>query len=125
VTKILLDTNILIDYSKDRETVLDELLFEKEVELYINPVVVAEYLADKNLINKQKKTQAFDFLDQFKIININKRIGVETGEIMRNDPTLNWKDAMIAATCLVNDCKLATRNRKHFGKIKGLKFATA
>ena len=42
---------------------------------------------------------------------------------MRNDPTLNWKDAMIAATCLVKDCQLATRNRKYFGRIKGLKFA--
>lgn len=122
--KIFLDTNILIDYSKDRDTVLDSLLSKNKFELYINPVVVAEYLADKNLINKQKQSEAFDFLDQFKVINITKKIGVATGEIMRKDPNLNWKDAMIAATCLVEDCQLATRNKKHFKVVKGLKFIT-
>ena len=61
MAKIFLDTNVLIDYSKDRETVLDELLSEKKVELYINPVVVAEYLADKNLVNKQKKSRLLIF----------------------------------------------------------------
>ncbi len=120
--KASIDTDILIDYSKDRDTVLDKLLSEKNVELYINPVVIAEFLADQNLVSQKKLEEALDFLSRFKMININKKIGIETGRIMRKVPSLNWKDAMIAACCLVENCRLATRNRKHFNKITGLKF---
>lgn len=120
--KVSIDTDVLIDYSKDRDTILDKLLSRKEVELYINPVVIAEFLADQNLFNKKKLDESLDFLNRFKMININKKIGIKTGEIMRKLPSLNWKDAMIAACCLVEDCRLATRNRKHFSKISGLKF---
>ena len=120
--KVLIDTDILIDYSKDRDTVLDKLLSEKNVELYVNPVVIAEFLADQNLVSQKKLNEALDFLSRFKMININKKIGIETGRIMRKIPSLNWKDAMIAACCLVENCRLATRNQKHFNKITGLKF---
>ena len=120
--KVLIDTDILIDYSKDRDTVLDKLLSEKNVELYVNPVVIAEFLADQNLVSQKKLDEALDFLSRFKVININKKIGIETGRIMRKVPSLNWKDAMIAACCLVENCRLATRNQKHFNKITGLKF---
>ena len=120
--KVLIDTDILIDYSKDRDTVLDKLLSEKNVELYVNPVVIAEFLADQNLVSQKKLDEALDFLSRFKMININKKIGIETGRIMRKVPSLNWKDAMIAACCLVENCRLATRNQKHFNKITGLKF---
>jgi len=123
VIKVLIDTDILIDYSKDRDTVLDKLLSEKNVELYVNPVVIAEFLADQNLVSQKKLDEALDFLSRFKMININKKIGIETGRIMRKVPSLNWKDAMIAACCLVENCRLATRNQKHFNKITGLKFA--
>ncbi len=120
--KVSIDTDILIDYSKDRDTVLDKLLSEKIAELYINPVVIAEFLADQNLVSQKKLDEALDFLSRFKMININKKIGMETGRIMRKVPSLNWKDAMIAACCLVENCRLATRNQKHFNKITGLKF---
>ena len=120
--KVSIDTDILIDYSKDRDTVLDKLLSEKNVELYVNPVVIAEFLADQNLVSQKKLNEALDFLSRFKMININKKIGIETGRIMRKIPSLNWKDAMIAACCLVENCRLATRNQKHFNKITGLKF---
>ena len=120
--KVSIDTDILIDYSKDRDTVLDKLLSEKNVELYVNPVVIAEFLADQNLVSQKKLDEALDFLSRFKVININKKIGIETGRIMRKVPSLNWKDAMIAACCLVENCRLATRNQKHFNKITGLKF---
>ena len=120
--KVSIDTDILIDYSKDRDTVLDKLLSEKNVELYVNPVVIAEFLADQNLVSQKKLDEALDFLSRFKMMNINKKIGMETGRIMRKVPSLNWKDAMIAACCLVENSRLATRNQKHFNKITGLKF---
>jgi len=122
VIKVSIDTDVLIDYSKGKDTILDKLLSEKKTDLYINPVVMAEFLADQNLVNKKKLDETLDFLSRFKMINIGKNIGIKTGEIMRKIPSLKWKDAMIAACCLVENCLLATRNRKYFNKIKGLKF---
>lgn len=120
--KVTIDTDVLIDYSKGKDTILDKLLSRKEVKLYINPVVMAEFLADNNLVSREKLDDALDFLSRFKMISIVKKIGMKTGEIMRQTPSLKWKDAMIAACCLAENCLLATRNRRHFNKIRGLKF---
>ncbi len=124
--KILVDTDILIDYSKGFFKGLQGLKVRQdkgEAILYLNPVVISEYLADKSLKNATKLKDALNFISIFKTILINKRMGIITGEIMRNNPNLNWKDAMIAACCLTEDCQLATRNRKHFSSVAGLKFA--
>lgn len=123
--KVLIDTDILIDYSKGFFKGLNELKEQQtqgKILLFLNPIIIAEYLADRNLVNKKKYTEALGFLNYFKVIDINKKMGVISGEIMRIQPSLKWKDAMIAACCLTEDCLLATRNRKHFNKIRGLKF---
>lgn len=126
MTKVLVDTDVLIDYSKGFFKGLNELkeLQDKgKIILFLNPIVVAEYLADKNLNDVKKLKESLNFISSFKTILISKEMGVRAGEIMRNVSGPNWKDAMIAACCLVGNCRLATRNRKHFNKISGLKFA--
>jgi predicted nucleic acid-binding protein len=56
--KIFVDTNIIIDFTKGYTKVL-KTLFEKkikgELELYINPIIVAEFLNDQSLKNKKNK----------------------------------------------------------------------
>lgn len=126
MTKVLVDTDVLIDYSKGFFKGLNELkeLQDKgKIILFLSPIVVAEYLADKNLNDVKKLKESLNFISSFKTILISKEMGVRAGEIMRNVSGPNWKDAMIAACCLVENCRLATRNRKHFNKISGLKFA--
>ncbi|MBI2310626.1 PIN domain-containing protein [Candidatus Collierbacteria bacterium] len=125
MTKVLVDTDVLIDYSKGFFKGLNDLkeLQEKgKIILFLNPIVVAEYLADKNLNDVKKLKESLNFISSFKTILISNKMGVVAGEIMRNTSGPNWKDAMIAACCLVESCRLATRNQKHFNKITGLKF---
>lgn len=125
MTKIMVDTNILIDYTNGYQNDLSKLLAqsdENKVRLLINPVIVAEYLADKKLKNISAKRIANEFLGLFNCTIITKKMGELTGEILRNHSDLAWRDAMIAACCLTEGCLLSTRNRKHFNKIKGLKF---
>lgn len=125
MTKVLVDTDVLIDYSKGFFKGLNELkeLQDKgKMVLFLNPIVMAEYLADKNLNDSKKLKESLTFISSFKTILINKKMGVMAGKIMRSISGPSWKDAMIAACCLVENCRLATRNRKHFNKISGLKF---
>ena len=123
--KIFVDTNIIIDFTKGYTKVL-KTLFEKKikgkVELYINPIIVAEFLNDQSLKNKKTKTKALEFLMFFEILPITKETGIVASELLREDKVSFLADAFIAASCLQHKLLLATNNKKDFQKIKQLDF---
>lgn len=118
---LLVDTNVLIDYSKGKNQLLGEYLVSKEWQLAVNPVIVAEFVNDKQLINQEKKKKAKEFIDLFSNIDLDKIIGFKTGELIRTNQVNYLGDALIAATCLIRKMALLTRNQKHFKNVKGLK----
>lgn len=123
--KIFVDTNILIDYSKGFNRLLGSLLeLQKkgEARLYINPLVIAEYYNDKNLINKKSVRIVNDFLHMFSCINIDWQTALIAGALLRTKQVLFIGDAFIAATCLSHHLFLATQNKKDFQKVKELSF---
>ena len=123
---IFVDTNILIDYSLDRDSLLTELFARqkrKEIILKINPIVAAEFLADQNLgSSKGKEERASQFLQFFESIDISLKEGILAARLLREKRIPFLADALIAATCLNNDFVFATRNRKHFAKVPQLQF---
>lgn len=118
---LLVDTNVLIDYSKGKSQLLGEHLASKDWQLAVNPVIVAEFVNDKQLVNQEKKKQAKEFIGLFSHIDLNKKIGFKAGELIRTWQVDYLGDALIAATCLIEKMALLTRNEKHFKKVKGLK----
>lgn len=54
---LLVDTNVLIDYSKGKSQLLGEHLASKDWQLAVNPVIVAEFVNDKQLVNQEKKNR--------------------------------------------------------------------
>lgn len=122
---IFIDTNILIDHTHGKNKILYTLLLDqkqKKIELFINPVVIAEFLTDKRLLDKDKLEKALDFLKLFQSIEITTSTGFISGQLLREGRIIVLNDALIAATCLTHDFQLATRNRKHFGKVPNLQF---
>jgi len=123
--KIFVDTNIIIDFTKGYTKVL-KTLFEKkikgELELYINPIIVAEFLNDQSLKNKKTKTKALEFLMFFEILPITKETGIIASNLLREDKVSFLADTFIAASCLQHKLLLATNNKKDFQKIKELDF---
>lgn len=120
---ILVDTNILIDYSKGYDNFLKSLFKLQErglVGLYINPIIITEYLNDQGLIHKKDETKARIFLDKFSVIELGKKHGILCAELIRNKNVDYLGDAFIAASCLNGGLTLATRNTKHFQKVKSL-----
>ncbi len=120
---IFVDTDILIDYSKGHSRFLETLLAGQErgeSELFINPVVVAEFMTDRLLRDKKKRAQAMDFLQLFSFKDVTKSVGSVAGELLREGQIAFLGDAMIAATCIICGFQLATRNAKHFSKIPPL-----
>ncbi len=125
MTPIFVDTDILIDYSKGHGRALESLLAKQEqgdVELYINPVVMAEFFTDRSLRDERIKTKAQEFLQLFSLKEITKQIGLMAGDLLRDEKANHLGDAMIAATCIVYHLLLVTRNTKHFRNISSLQF---
>ncbi|NLO02584.1 MAG: type II toxin-antitoxin system VapC family toxin [Bacteroidales bacterium] len=116
----LVDTNITIYYfglllSKKSETFLDDILKNK---YYISVVNRIELLGNKGI--SQKEQNALDsFINNAIVFNLDEEIILETINI-RKKYAIKLPDAIIAATCLLNNCQLITNNTKDFAKIEGL-----
>lgn len=127
IDRILVDTDVLIDYSRGKSEILGTLLNKQSqglVILFINPVIVAEFLTDNKLKDESKLKVALEFLNLFSVVEVTKKIGVITGELLRKGKLQFIGDALIAASCLVGDLKLTTRNKKHYSKVKNLVFTS-
>lgn len=125
---VFIDTDVLIDYSKGRSRLLEKLLDlqnEGKAELLVNPVVVAEYFTDRALDDKRKTELAEEFIGQFSVKEITKKMGLVAGELLRRKQALFLGDALVSASCLVDKLALVTRNRRHFAGVPGLEFYEA
>ncbi len=125
MNNIFIDTNVLIDYSKGFDKKLKPLLEKQKenlVHLYINIIIIIEYMNDYNLTNKEKVLKAEKFLQNFTLIDVNKTVAYITANLLRTKQISYIGDALISATCLDNKLKLMTNNQKDFKKVKSLKF---
>lgn len=118
---LLVDTNVLIDYSKGQSQLLEEYLAAKEWRLAVNPVIVAEFVNDRQLTTIEKRQKAKEFINLFGHVDLSKAMGFRAGKLIRSRQADYLGDSLVAAACLVEKMPLLTRNQKHFKKIKGLK----
>lgn len=123
--KVFVDTDIIINYSKGfgKNLInLFELQEKEQTKLFVNPVVLAEFYADKNLLKPKEIERINELFQIFRVIDISKDIGLLAGELLRTGQVVFIGDALIAATCLHYNLILATNNQKDFKKVKGLEF---
>ncbi len=121
--KILVDTDILIDYSKGYDRFLGTLLERQskgEIELFVTPVNITEFMTDTSLTEPKRREKAVAFLDLFTVKETGRAIGLLAGQYLRERKTEYLGDSMIAASAVSAGMSLATRNRKHFKNIPGL-----
>ena len=118
----LFDTNILIDYLKDKPdatSLIDRCLKEGQV-LTCSLISKVELLSGARP-GEEKVLQ--DFLDAFDRIGLDDNIAEAAGRYMilyRKSHSINIADAIIAASALARGAVLYTLNEKHFpmGDIK-------
>ncbi len=107
--KALFDTNILIDFLNG----ISEA--KKEIEIYrhrfISRISWIEVMVGAE--NEKEQKSAREFLENFKIIEIDQEIS-EEGVRIRQKEKIRLPDALIAATAQVHHCLLVTRNLKDF-----------
>jgi len=117
---ILLDSNILIDYLRDKTEAVNYLEGLKKTP-YISSITVAELYA--GIRNSKEKNILDQFIDAFQILTVDVLIAKLGGEYRQKygkSHSVDLIDALIAATASAHHLPLASLNKKHFPMIKKL-----
>lgn len=110
VADLLVDTDVFIDHLRGARP-----FDPKEHRVHYSVITRAELLAGATA-GEPVRT----LLSPFREIEVNRDIADRAGEI-RRATGVRLPDALIAATALLRDLVLVTRNRKDFARIAGLR----
>ncbi len=114
---LLADTDIFIDYFNTGR--FYNILENKVVVIYYSVVTEKELLSKKGLKTSEKEAILYT-LRNFRRVRIDNSIAIKYSELRGLYPSLDKEDLLIAATALIKNLPLVTRNIKHYSKIKGL-----
>lgn len=114
--KILIETDILIDISREISTAINRINKEKlNNKLCISVITKMELIIGcRNKIEQQKLNK---FLQGFLIINVNESISHQEGQLLekyRLSHGLLIADALIAATAIILDIPLLSKNQNDY-----------
>lgn len=119
LSKILIDSDVLIDFLRHKEEArrLLETASEKN-DLFASVVTLAEIMAGMRPSEKEA-TEAL--LDGLTLLPVDEKIARRAGSLRRDWKNVLLPDCLIAATALEEDCLLLTFNRKDY-PFSGLRF---
>lgn len=124
--KYLLDTNIIVDHLREKEILQEEILEEGGgiSIITLGELLYGAYKSDHPQNTLTKLSNSLRILD-LKIVNLDQEIINEFAKIKaqleKEGQRLDDFDLLIAATALINNFILATKNIRHFNRIKNLK----
>lgn len=114
---LLVDTDIFIDYFNAGR--FSNILENKLFVIYYSAVTEKELLSKKGLKTLEREAILLT-LKNYRRIRIDNAIALKYSELRKLYSSLDKEDALIAATAIIKKLPLATRNYKHYRKIKGL-----
>lgn len=122
-SKVLLDSDIIIWFLRGRKEIIELLeKLEKSGVPACSPISIVEVQMG---IKKGEEEKTSKFLNSLGIYPIDREIANKAGEYIREFKKkgiiLEIPDAIIGATCILNDLILVTYNIKHY-PFKELKF---
>ena len=114
---LLIDTDVIIDYLRDRPEAVSYLENLTEA-LLISAITVAELYA--GVRDGAERTALDSFIQAFEIVAVDEVIAVKGGLYRRDyskSHNTGLADALIAATAEIRNAKLVTLNKKHFSML--------
>ena len=115
---IVLDTDIFIDFLRGVDTAIN-FFKENNDKIAFSAITESELLSGEVCNNKNERSNLIHFLAQFDKIEVDNPLAQIAGDV-RREFGLEVPDAIIAASAMIIDAQLVTRNTKHFENIKGL-----
>lgn len=112
--KVLVDTDILINFLRGREKAKNYLfsVLEESI-IYCSVISIAEIHAG---MKEHEREKTIELIDSLNIVDITRDIAEKAGKYKRDEKKqfLELDDCFIAATALVKGAILATGNGKHY-----------
>lgn len=122
---VVIDTNVIIDHLRQKDSsdsLLSRLL--KQIELNdaaISFITIQELFAGQSTINKDIEEWILKIINPYQILPYTFEVAKLAGEIDRDSKNqIDFPDAAIAATAILNKASFFTLNKKDFRGIKGL-----
>jgi predicted nucleic acid-binding protein len=120
MSQLLIDTDVLIDYLRERPESVSYLESLTQP-LLISAVTVAELYA--GVRDGSERVALESFIDSFQVRAVDQEIAARAG-ILRRDfgksHGTGLADAIIAATAEAQGANLVTLNRRHFPMLEGV-----
>jgi predicted nucleic acid-binding protein len=133
-TKIMLDTDILIDYLRRKPQPEAVEIFKgiekRYYEAYVSSITVFEIYRGARLSPKPEKAMdaAQNLFNDLIILSFNEQTAINASEIYvqleKQGLPLEIRDVFIGAQARITRLLLITKNTKHFERIPELKFFT-
>jgi predicted nucleic acid-binding protein len=114
MNKIILDTDILIDFLRGNPHARDFILeMNRDYVCCCSVIAIAEIYAG---MREKEKTATDELLDGFYHFPVTRAIAERAGHLKQESKSniLALDDCLIAATAEIENSILATRNRKHY-----------
>ncbi len=117
--KIVFDSTILVDEARGYEPAVDlvKKVAQKEIEGRISGITEGELLSGKACKNEDVAKKTLDTLYLFTKVEVDNKILQKAAEFRRKYD-VSLLDSIIAATAFFQECKLWTKNKKDFERIK-------
>lgn len=121
---VIIDTSVIIDHLRQypkTDTLLTRFIEGSNEKTAISLITIQELYRGKSTKRRSIEQYLIDTLDIFELLPYTQEIARLGGEIVRDlkDP-IEFGDAAIAATALINESSLLTLNKKDFEMIKRL-----
>lgn len=124
---VVLDTNIIIDHLRqsphEQKSALDEVIQKTSlINLAVSVISLQEIFAGASTRKKEIEAWVLKVISGFKILSYSNEVAKLAGQLERDlGRPIEFPDAAIAATAILNKASLFTLNKKDFQGIKNLK----
>lgn len=112
--KVLIDTDVLINFLRGRQAAKEFLLSVLEDStLYCSVITIAEIHAG---MREHEREKTAELIDSLNVVDLTRHIAEKAGAYKRDEKkqSLELDDSLIAATAFVKGAVLATCNAKHY-----------
>jgi tRNA(fMet)-specific endonuclease VapC len=121
----VIDTDIAVAYLRGERDILRFVLSLGKFYTTVTTIAELSYGLHNSKNPKKHARKLLEFIKGTELLGVGLPTSISFGEIKsrlkEGGNLIGDFDTLIASSCIVHDCTLITRNKKHFEKIPGLR----